>query len=84
MYWYFWIKSYKTDLIRAKAAKDYLNDLLFFSNVIVRRITEDRYGRNIAEWFKGPINIQEQLVEKKGMQAYTKGIQINLSGQIIK
>ena len=54
----------RVDPIKAKAAKDYLNDLVAGTTVTIRRITEDRYGRTIAELSKGPINIQEQLVEK--------------------
>ena len=50
--------------IPAKAARDYLNDLVAGSTVTIRRITEDRYGRTIAELSKGPMNIQEDLVEK--------------------
>ena len=32
------------------------------STVTIRRITEDRYGRTVAELSKGPMNIQEHLV----------------------
>ena len=47
----------RADPIRDKAAKDYLNDLVAGSTVTIRRITEDRYGRTIAELSKGPTNI---------------------------
>ena len=51
----------KADPIPAKAARDYLNDLVAGSTVTIRRITEDRYGRTVSELSKGPINIQEDL-----------------------
>ena len=62
----------KRDLSSAKAAKDYLNDLIAGSTVTIRRITEDRYGRTIAELFKGPMNIQEQLVEEGFASIYER------------
>ena len=58
------LRSKKADLIPAKAAKDYLNELVAGSTVTIKRITEDQYGRTVAELSKGPINIQEHLVEK--------------------
>ena len=58
--------------IKAKAAKDYLNDLVAYSTVTIRRITEDRYGRTIAELSKGPLNIQEKLVEKGFARIYER------------
>tara|TARA_X000001036_G_scaffold410623_1_gene422640 strand:- start:367 stop:831 length:465 start_codon:yes stop_codon:yes gene_type:complete len=54
----------KADPIPAKASRDYLNDLVTGSTITIRRITEDRYGRTVAELYKGPMNIQEHLVEK--------------------
>ena len=58
------LRGKKADPIHAKAAKDYLNDLVAGSTVTIRRITKDRYGRTVAELSKGPINFQEHLVEK--------------------
>ena len=58
------LRGKKADPIPAKAAKDYLNDLVARSTVTIRRITEDQYGRTVAELSKGPMNIQEHLVEK--------------------
>ena len=52
------LKGERADPIRAKAGRHYLNDLVAGSTVTIRRITEDRYGRTIAELSKGPINIQ--------------------------
>ena len=58
------LRGKKADPIPAKAARDYLNDLVAGSTVSIRRITEDRYGRTVAELNKVSINIQEHLVEK--------------------
>ena len=58
------LRGKKADPIPAKAARDYLNDLVAGSIVTINRITEDRYRRTIAELYKGPMNIQEHLVEK--------------------
>ena len=58
------IRGKKANPIPAKTARDYLNDFVAGSKVSIRRITEDRYGRTVAELSKGPINIQEHLVEK--------------------
>ena len=58
------LRGKKADPIPAKAARDYLNDLVAGSTVTIRRITEDRYGRTVAELTKGAMNIQEHLVKK--------------------
>ena len=58
------LRGKKAAPISAKAARDYLNDLVAGSTVTIERITEDRYGRTVAELSKGPMNIQEHLVEK--------------------
>ncbi len=70
--------------IKAKAAKDNLNDLLADSTVVnIRRITKDRFGRTIVELSKGSINIEGELVEK-GLHASMKSMQLNASGLTIK
>ncbi len=58
------LRGKKADPIPAKEAREYLNDLVAGSTVTIRRITEDRYGRTVAELSKGLMNIQEHLVEK--------------------
>ena len=58
------LRGKKDDPIPAQAARDYLNNLIAGSTVTIRRITEDRYGRTVAELSQDPINIQEDLVEK--------------------
>ena len=46
----------------AKAARDHLRDLVVGKKVEIRRITEDRYGRTVAELLLGKTNIQQEMV----------------------
>ena len=66
------LRGKKADPIPAKAARNYLNDLVAGSTVTIRRITKDRYGRTVAELSKGPMNIQEHLVEKGFARLYER------------
>ena len=66
------LRGKKADPISAKAARDYFNDLITKTTVTIRRITEDRYGRTVAELSKGPMNIQEHLVEKGFASIYER------------
>ena len=58
------LRGKKADPIPAQDARDYLNNLIDGSTVTIRRITEDRYGRTVAELSQDLMNIQEDLVEK--------------------
>ncbi len=51
------LRGEQSNLISAKAARGYRTGLDTGSNVSMRRITEKRYGRAIAELYKGPVNI---------------------------
>ena len=66
------LRGDKADPIPAKASRDYLNYLVAGSTVTIKRITEDRYGRTVAELSKGPMNIQEHLVEKGFASIYER------------
>ena len=46
----------------AKAARDHLRNLVVRKKVGIRRITEDRYGRTVAELFLGLTNVQQEMV----------------------
>ena len=46
----------------AEAARDHLRDLVVGKKVGIRRITEDRYGRTVAELFIGTTNVQQEMV----------------------
>ena len=66
------LRGSRADPIPAKAARDYLNGLVAGEEVVIRRITKDRYGRTIAEISKDDINIQQRLVEKGFARVYTR------------
>ena len=46
----------------AKAAREHLRNLVVGKKVGIRRITEDRYGRTVAELFLGLTNVQQEMV----------------------
>ena len=66
------LKGWNADPILAKEAKDFLNNLVSYKEVSIKRITYDRYGRTVGELFKDNINIQELIVEKKYGKIYKK------------
>ena len=66
------LKGWNADPILAKEAKDFLNNLVAYKEVSIKRITFDRYGRTVGELFKDNINIQELIVEKKYGKIYKK------------
>ena len=47
------LRGKRAEPIPAKAARDYLRDLVVGKNVGIRRITKDRYGRTVVELFLG-------------------------------
>ena len=64
------LKGWNADPILAKEAKDFLNNLVAYKEVSIKRITYDRYGRTVGELFKDNVNIQELIVEKKYGKIY--------------
>ena len=48
--------------VPARAARDYLRELVVGKEVYIRRITEDRYGRTVAELSLGTTNVQQEMV----------------------
>ena len=66
------LRGKRADPIPAKAARDYLNDLVAGEEVSIRRITKDRYGRTVAELSKDGVNIQELLVSKGFARLYER------------
>lgn len=50
---------------QAKAARDYLRQLVVGRSVAIKRITTDRYGRSVAELFVNGTNVQQQLVSAR-------------------
>ena len=56
------LRGKKAEPVPANAARDYLRGLVVGKKVGIRRITEDRYGRTVAELFIGKMNIQREMV----------------------
>ena len=52
----------RAEPVPAKAARDFLRNLVVGKKVRIRRITEDRYGRTVAEVFLGTTNVQREMV----------------------
>ena len=48
--------------VPARAARDHLRGLVLGKKVGIRRITEDRYGRTVAELFLGQTNVPQEMV----------------------
>ena len=66
------LRGAKSDTIRAKEARDYLNSLVLGREVDIRRITKDRYHRTVAELSINGINIQQIMVQKGFAKIYSK------------
>ena len=66
------LKGKKANPFKAKEARDFLNAYVANREVNIRRISTDRYGRTLAELFRGNINIQKLLVDKGYGQIYRK------------
>ena len=58
--------------LQAKAARDYLNQLVAGEKVHIRRITKDRYDRTVAELSIGEVNIQQKLVSDGFAKIYRR------------
>ena len=58
------LKGRNANPIPAKSARNFLNNLVAYQEVSIKRITNDRFGRTVAELFKDEENIQELIVKK--------------------
>ena len=58
--------------VPAKAARDHLRGLVVGKEVGIRRITEDRYGRTVAELFVDGINVGVDLLRSGYAEVYKK------------
>ena len=56
------LRGKRADPVPAKAARDYLRNLVVGRNVGIRRITTDRYSRTVAELFVDGSNWASLLV----------------------
>ena len=52
----------RAEPLPARTARDHLRGLVVGKKVGILRITEDRYGRTVAELFLGTINVQQKMV----------------------
>ena len=66
------LKGKNSDPEKAIEARDFLNKLVANKEISIKRITKDRYGRTVAELFKGGVNIQELIVNKGYGKIYKK------------
>ena len=66
------LRGKRANPIPAKAARDYLRELVVGREVGIRRITTDRYGRTVAELFVGGSNVQQRLVASGHADIYWK------------
>ena len=66
------LKGRDANPIPARSAKNFLNDLVAYQEVSIKRITNDRYGRTVAELFRDGQNIHELIVEKGFGKIYKK------------
>ena len=65
-------KGRRADPIPAKKSRDFLNYLLANQEVYIKRITNDRYGRTVAELFKNDINVQKLMIDKGYAKIYER------------
>ena len=56
------LRGMKAEPVPARAARDHLRDLVVGKKFGIRRITEDRYKRTVAELFVANTNVQREMV----------------------
>ena len=64
------LRGKRAEPVPAKAARDYLRELVVGRKVTIRRIATDRYGRTVAELFVNGSNVQQQLVASRHASIY--------------
>ena len=62
----------RAEPVAASAARDHLRGLVVGRKVGIRRITEDRYGRTVAELFLGTTNVQQEMVVSGHAKIYRR------------
>ena len=66
------IRGKNADPLKAKASKEFINNLLSNKKVKIKRIDTDRYGRTVAEIFVEGTNIQKLMVQNGFAKIYRK------------
>ena len=64
------IKGQRADPVPAIAARDHLRSMIVGRDVVIRRITTDRYGRTVAELFVDGTNVQQAMVASGHAEIY--------------
>jgi endonuclease YncB( thermonuclease family) len=64
------LRGKSAEPVAARAARDHLSGLVVGKKVRIRRITEDRYGRTVAELFLGTTNVQQEMVVSGHAEIY--------------
>ena len=64
------LRGKRAEAVPVQAARDHLRDLVVGKKVIIRRLTEDRYGRTVAELFLGTTNVQQEMVVSGHAEIY--------------
>ena len=64
------LRGKRAEPVPARAARDHLRGLVMGKKVGIRRITEDRYGRTVAELFIGETNVQQEMVASGHAEIY--------------
>ena len=62
----------RAEPVPAIAARNHLRGLVLGKKVGIRRITEDRYGRTVAELFVGETNVQREMVATGHAEVYQR------------
>ena len=66
------LRGNRAEPVPAKAARNQLRDLVEGKRVEIRRITEDRYKRTVAELFVGERNVQREMVATGYAEIYRR------------
>ena len=66
------LRGSRADPVPAKAARDFINNLIAGKEVGIRRITKDRYDRTVAELSITGINVQQLMVTKGHATIYER------------
>ena len=66
------IRGERANPEKALFVRDYLNNFIVGEEITIRRITNDKYGRTVAELYKGKLNIQKHLVDLGLAKVYEK------------
>ena len=64
------LRGMKAEPVPARAARDHLRELVVGKTVGIRRITEDRCKRTVAELFVGKTNVQREMVATANAEIY--------------